>query len=137
MKVIDTGPGAGVYWDVGSSATLGSNSTFVGNILASASISMNNGVSVTCGRALAHIGAVTMIADVVNAGDCKGSDVAGSHGLSGGLTMPEGGGVPLPLPFSPVAVVPEPGPLSLYAAGLAALFVWKRKKAAGSLKQRH
>ena len=130
MNVINAGSGAGVYWDVGSSATLGSNSTFVGNILASASITMNSGVTVSCGRALAHTGAVTMIADVVNAGDCNGSSVAGSNGLSGGLSMPVGGGLPVPLPFSPIAAVPEPGPLSLYIAGLAALFVWKRKIAA-------
>jgi len=41
-----------VYWTVGSSATLGSSSTFVGTILASASISLATGATVT-GRLLA------------------------------------------------------------------------------------
>lgn len=41
-----------VWWQVGSSATLNSNTTFNGNILASASISMGN-LSTSCGRLLA------------------------------------------------------------------------------------
>ncbi|MDB5774079.1 MAG: hypothetical protein JWP38_212 [Herbaspirillum sp.] len=129
VNVINTGAGAGVYWDVGSSATLGSSTTFSGNILASTSISMGSSVNISCGRALAHTGAVTFINDVVNAGDCAGSGAAGSNGLSGGLSMPDGGGLPVALPFSEVSAVPEPAPLSLFGAGLLALFVWKRKNA--------
>ncbi|MGD0281582.1 MAG: Ig-like domain-containing protein [Dissulfurispiraceae bacterium] len=41
-----------VWWQVGSSATLGVNSAFYGNILAAASITMNNGAT-SCGRLLA------------------------------------------------------------------------------------
>jgi len=48
-----------VFWQVGSSATLGTNSSFVGNILADQSITLNTGSSLT-GRALAMDGAVTM-----------------------------------------------------------------------------
>lgn len=118
MSVINSGSGAGVYWDVGSSATLGASSTFVGNILASASITMGSGVTIGCGRALAHTGAVTMISDTVNAGDCGGSIVAGSKGLSGGLDVAEAGGVPMALVFCPVAAVPEPESYALLLAGL-------------------
>ncbi|MEO8215575.1 MAG: ice-binding family protein [Acidobacteriota bacterium] len=48
-----------LYWQVGSSATLGTGSTFAGNILALASITMNTGAGLS-GRALARNGAVTL-----------------------------------------------------------------------------
>lgn len=41
-----------VWWQVGSSATLNSNTTFNGNILASASVTMGN-LATSCGRLLA------------------------------------------------------------------------------------
>jgi len=47
-----------VFWQVGSSATLGVNSTFNGSILALASITLDTGATLN-GRALAHTGAVT------------------------------------------------------------------------------
>lgn len=50
---------ANVYWQVGTSATIGVNSTFVGTILAHVSIAMKTGATLH-GRALAQIGAVTM-----------------------------------------------------------------------------
>ncbi len=48
-----------VWWQVGSSATLGIASVMVGNVMALASITLNNGASLT-GRALAQTGAVTL-----------------------------------------------------------------------------
>jgi hypothetical protein len=48
-----------VFWQVGSSATLGVNSTFNGSILALASITLDTGATLN-GRALAHTGAVTL-----------------------------------------------------------------------------
>ncbi len=48
-----------VYWQVGSSATIGLGTAFDGNILANASITMNTGASMS-GRALAISGAVTL-----------------------------------------------------------------------------
>ena len=51
---------ANIYWQVGSSATLGGTaSVFEGNILAAASITLNNG-AILHGRALAQTGAVTL-----------------------------------------------------------------------------
>jgi len=49
-----------VFWQVGSSATLGSSSTMVGTIMADQSISTGNGTTVQ-GRLLARIAAVTLI----------------------------------------------------------------------------
>ena len=51
-----------VFWQVGSSATLGTGSTFVGNILALTTISLDANVTVH-GRALAQTGEVTLIDD--------------------------------------------------------------------------
>jgi len=50
---------ANVFWQVGSSATLGTTSTFAGTILAQASVSLGTGATLN-GRALARNGAVTM-----------------------------------------------------------------------------
>src|ERR1019366_9303300 len=61
-----------VFWQVGSSATLGASSVLTGTILASTSISMDNGVTIA-GRALARDGAVTMIIDTVTAPHCTAS----------------------------------------------------------------
>ncbi|CAN5794712.1 hypothetical protein BH23ACT4_BH23ACT4_00380 [soil metagenome] len=58
-----------VFWQVGSSATLGTGSTFVGTILALTSISVTTGVTVQ-GRVLARNGAVTLDTDTFNIPNC-------------------------------------------------------------------
>ncbi len=58
-----------VFWQVGSSATLGSGSVFVGNILALTSVTVESGVTVR-GRTLARNGAVTLINDTFVAPSC-------------------------------------------------------------------
>jgi hypothetical protein len=55
-----------VFWQVGSSATIGTTTSFAGNILALASITLTTGASVT-GRALARTGAVTLDTNTVSA----------------------------------------------------------------------
>ncbi|KAL5446244.1 hypothetical protein PMIN07_009931 [Paraphaeosphaeria minitans] len=55
-----------VFWQVGTSATLGTATVFAGNILASASISVNAGVTVN-GGLFALNGAVTLINDLITA----------------------------------------------------------------------
>jgi hypothetical protein len=55
-----------LYWQVGSSATLGTYTTFAGNIMALASITLTTGARVN-GRALARTGAVTMDTNTVTA----------------------------------------------------------------------
>jgi len=55
---------ANIFWSVGTSATLGTNSIFYGNILADQSISLNTG-AVLNGRALTRIAAVTLQSNVV------------------------------------------------------------------------
>jgi hypothetical protein len=53
-----------VFWQVGSSATLGTNSTFVGTIMADQSVSLTTGATLN-GRAMARIGAVTLEANII------------------------------------------------------------------------
>ena len=53
-----------VYWQVSSSATLDTTTTFVGTIMAATNISLNNGVRVT-GRVLTQTGQVTLINDSI------------------------------------------------------------------------
>lgn len=59
-----------VYWVVGSSATLGTGSAFVGTIMAQASITVTTGASVR-GRALARTGAVTLDSNVFTPASCQ------------------------------------------------------------------
>src|SRR2546423_87798 len=61
-----------LFWQVGSSATLGTGSTFAGNILALTSITMTTGAGLT-GRALARNGAVTLDTNTVNISACAGA----------------------------------------------------------------
>ena len=53
-----------IFWQVGTSATLGTTSVFQGNILADQSITLNTG-AVLNGRALTRIGAVTLDSNIV------------------------------------------------------------------------
>jgi len=59
VNLINGADACKIFWQVGSSATLGSGSSFVGTIISQASITMVNGTTLA-GRALARNGAVTM-----------------------------------------------------------------------------
>ena len=67
---INGGSGCRVFWQVGSSATLGTNTAFKGNILASASITLNTTASINPGRALALNQAVTLDTNTISKLDC-------------------------------------------------------------------
>ena len=92
VNVIGAGSGAGVFWNVGSSATLDTTTSFQGNILALASITLNNGATMGCGSALAATGAVTMDTNTI------------SNGCGGGL-----------------APIPVPAAVWLFGSGLLGL----------------
>jgi hypothetical protein len=59
-----------IFWQVGSSATIGTTTSFVGNILALASIAMNTGATLE-GRALAQNGAVTLDDNTITSPTCN------------------------------------------------------------------
>ena len=60
-----------VFWQVGSSATLGTNTIFQGIIMAQASITLTTGATLD-GSALARTGAVSMDENLVNVPPCPG-----------------------------------------------------------------
>ena len=78
------GSSCDVWWRVVSSATLGTNTSLVGNILASTSISLQTGASLN-GRALAQTGAVTLDSNTITGSSCLTTAVKAS--ASGSTTV--------------------------------------------------
>jgi Ice-binding-like len=106
------GQGDSVFWQVGSSATLGTTTAFAGNVLALTSITLTTNASIGCGRALARNGAVTMDTNNVSI-DTAGCETTTAGGGGGG-----GGG----------GAVPEPGTATLLGMGLLlSLIVYGRQ----------
>jgi len=102
ILLINGAQASNVFWQMGSSATLGTNTSFAGNLLALASISLGTG-AVIQGRALARNGAVTL--------------------LSNTITSPAGlSGPPAPL------VTPAPSSLLLVITGLAGVAIYQTRK---------
>jgi Ice-binding-like len=91
VLVTNGAQGCGVYWKVGSSATLGSGTQFKGTIVALTSITMVTGATILPGRALARNGAVTLDSNLINlpTGPCSAtgttstSSTTGTNGSSG------------------------------------------------------
>lgn len=69
VELINGAKGCQVFWQVGSSATLGTDSDFIGRVLAQTSITANTGASVQ-GQLLAINAAVTLDNNVINNGIC-------------------------------------------------------------------
>jgi len=121
IDVSGLSPSDSLFWVDTSSATLGVNSVFYGNILAADSITFNPGATDLCGRALAETAAVTFsgqdptskIQNQVSIG-CSGN-LAGSNGLGGG-----GGST---------GTTPEPGTLFLVGFGIFGLLALFRRVA--------
>ncbi len=63
------GSSCNVWWQVASSAALGTSTKFIGNILALKSITLGTGASLD-GRALVQIAAVTLDTNTINAPNC-------------------------------------------------------------------
>jgi hypothetical protein len=70
VTVINGGSACNVYWQVGSSATLGIRTAFLGNILAEASITMVTNSSLLTGRVFARSGAVALDGNAISTAGC-------------------------------------------------------------------
>ena len=124
VNIINGGANNGVYWQVGSSATLGTGSLFAGNIIADQSITLTNSSGILCGRAIALNAAVTMDTNTLS-NDCSGQGALGSmqsdfgsNGFSGGKSVQ-------------VSAIPEPESYAMMLAGIGMLgFMVRRKKTA-------
>jgi hypothetical protein len=66
-----------VFWQVGSSATIGAGSAFAGDIVALTSISLTTGATLQ-GRALARNGAVTLDTNTITKTTCAAAAAAGA-----------------------------------------------------------
>ncbi len=80
VSLINGAQPCNVYWQVGSSATIGTTTSFVGTILALTSITVNTSATIQ-GRALAQNGAVTLQANTITKMNC-------AAGSAGGATLP-------------------------------------------------
>ncbi len=110
VNVTNGSPLSGVYWQVGSSATLGTDSSFVGNILANTSITLTTSSNILSGRAIALNGAVTMDTNTIY-NDNSVADFS-SYGYSGG----NGG------------EVPEPSTILLLGVGVAGFMALRKSR---------
>ena len=99
VRLINSADDCNVFWQVGSSATLGTGTTFTGHILALTSITMNTGSQILDGSALARNGAITLDSNTITT--C----------------------------ITPATSVPEPGSLVFYSvAGLFTFAFTSRRR---------
>jgi LPXTG-motif cell wall-anchored protein len=126
-----------VFWQVGSSATLGTNSTFVGNIMALTSVAAQTGATIQ-GRAMARNGEVTLDSNVFTSTNCALSPEAAPPATTTTVTA-------IPLDTTPAVTVTDitlprtgnqgVGSTSLFATsalvlGAAALMLARRRRPA-------
>ncbi len=104
VAYINGGQACGTFWQLGSSGTLGTATSFSGNVLALASITLNTGAT-SAGAMFARTGAVTL--------DTNNVSVVGS---CGGGPQPS----PTPLPSPPG---PGPSPVPALPPGVAVLLL--------------
>jgi cell division septation protein DedD len=101
VLVINGNP-CNVYWQVGSSATLGSSTRFVGTVLADISISAVTSATID-GRLLARSGAVTLDSNQITQPSCSLTDRTGAT-----ITTPTPGSTSTPAPSRSTPATPKP-----------------------------
>ncbi len=89
VALTNGGSACNILWQVGSSATLGTGTRFLGSVLASVSITATTGATVT-GRLLANTGAVTLDTNTIT--DCDALAVEPVGGGEGSPVSGEGEG---------------------------------------------
>jgi hypothetical protein len=132
VNLINRAQECNVFWQIGSSAELGTNSVFAGNILALTSITVTTGVTVR-GRALAINGSVTLDSNTFTTPSCdmsvptppvtSGATTTSTSSTSttavggattttaaaGGTTTTTAGGAGTPTTSTPITMLPFTG----------------------------
>jgi type VI secretion system secreted protein VgrG len=94
VRFVNGGSACNVFWKVGSSATLGTSTDFIGTIMALSSAAVQHAAKVE-GRVLARNGEVTLDNNVITAPSCSGSTGDGGGGATPtGTTTTGGGSIP-------------------------------------------
>ncbi|GAC1673635.1 MAG: hypothetical protein NVS9B4_28040 [Candidatus Acidiferrum sp.] len=123
IDVSGLSPTDSIFWVVRSTATLGDNTVFEGNILALTDINFDPGATIGCGRALAQNGQVTF------AGQNATSKIQNQVSIGcAGTTGEGGGGFVAGGPDVPPSEVPEPSALLLLCSGVVGLLGSARKR---------
>ena len=127
VKLINGAGGCAVFWQVGSSATLGTTTAFQGTIMALQSITMNTGATIGVGgignggRALARNAALTLDANVITPPP-PGCTFAAAPGASESpATAPSAS--PATTPTGPTASAPTTGTTITVASPTASPFL--------------
>jgi len=141
VSVINGGTACNVFWQVGSSATVGTTTQFAGNILALTSIALQNGATIVPGRALARNGEVTMDTNNITILGCPGAPTAPTAtpaaptatpaATPAAAQLPGTGGTPLEndgLRWALVLVASVMGSLGVVLLGLSALNLGARAR---------
>jgi len=105
---INTGSNDNIYWNVGSSATLGTTTQFEGTIIAVASDSLKTGASDNCGRIIALNGAVTLEDNFID--NCAATTTTTGTSTTG------------------TGSTPEPSSIFLFGSGILGLAGFVRRK---------
>ena len=119
VQNVGDGANVGVYWNVGSAATL-NGPTFAGNVLAHDLISSDGDLTIACGRLLSATTQVTLNQDNISIGcGTTGGTGFGSGGFDQGVDIGSGGtggsGGEV------VSGVPVPAAVWLFGSGLLGL----------------
>jgi hypothetical protein len=80
VQLINGAQACNVFWQVGSSATLGTGTRFAGTIMALATITANTAATIH-GRLLASTGAVNLDTNTITTSTCASSETGGGGGL--------------------------------------------------------
>lgn len=117
VNVLNGSANSGVFWQVGSSATLGTSTLFAGNIIAGQSISLTTNARILCGRALALNAAVTLDSNTIsNNCDSFNDGTDRDDNGSGGFGTAQ------------ISEVPVPAALWLFASGLIGVIGIARRR---------
>jgi hypothetical protein len=106
VKIINGDATDHVYWRVGSAATIGTTTSFVGSIIANAQVAMQTGAIDACGNVISLTAAVTLDHNTIGTG-CT---------ISGGTVTPI-----IPPGGTTMVVTPEPGAWLLLGSIIAVL----------------